>query len=354
MPSPRKIAVLIGRFQPFHLGHQRLIELGLSSAERVLVVLGSAYRATSPRNPFSWQQRVQMIQETFDTAQASRIQFLPIRDYFNTQRWADQLARQVSAVAEGAQIVLINGLRDQRLLKHPMLSQWHRMDCARVQHFDSTRIRDSLFLRAFPQRADLQADFGITQLTKLVPEGILKWLNRWQGTSHYEHLAREWLNLTEYRRSWSSAPFPPVFVTADCVVRCLNRVLLVQRKFAPGLGLWALPGGFIDCQETILQSALRELVEETQIGLTEDELISSLSETCVFDHPQRSERGRIVTHAHFFDLQQQFLPSIAAADDAMQAKWTDIELLASMEDSFHDDHFAILDHFLQVLHEPAC
>ena len=46
-------------------------------------------------------------------------------------------------------------------------------------------------------------------------------------------------------------------------LRRYDRVLLIQRGRSPGLGLWALPGGFIDVRETTYQSTLRELQEET-------------------------------------------------------------------------------------------
>jgi bifunctional NMN adenylyltransferase/nudix hydrolase len=72
----------------------------------------------------------------------------------------------------------------------------------------------------------------------------------------------------------------------------------------------------------------------------------SLVEAAVFDHPDRSLRGRTITHAHYFDLGERELPEVQADDDAQAVEWVPVEKLLSLEDQFHDDHFHMLDHFL--------
>ena len=68
----------------------------------------------------------------------------------------------------------------------------------------------------------------------------------------------------------------------------------------------------------------------------------------VFDHPDRSQRGRVITHAHYFDLGERALPAVEAGDDARSVEWVSIAEIAALEDQFHDDHFHMLDHFLGV------
>jgi len=152
--------------------------------------------------------------------------------------------------------------------------------------------------------------------------------------------------LRQYQAEWASAPYPPVFVTVDAVVKCAGRVLLIQRGRAPGRGLWAVPGGFIEQRETAYQSCLRELKEETHLTLLDLTMRRSLVEAAVFDHPDRSLRGRTITHAHYFDLGERELPEVQADDDAQAVEWVPVEKLLSLEDQFHDDHFHMLDHFL--------
>jgi bifunctional NMN adenylyltransferase/nudix hydrolase len=125
-------------------------------------------------------------------------------------------------------------------------------------------------------------------------------------------------------------------------------VLLVRRGQAPGKGLRAVPGGFIEQRETLYQSAVRELQEETSLGLLELSLRQALKSVTVFDHPDRSQRGRTITHAHFFDLGDIELPEVKAGDDAAEVEWVPIEQLVSLQECFLDDHFHMLDHILQL------
>ena len=90
-----------------------------------------------------------------------------------------------------------------------------------------------------------------------------------------------------------------------------------------------------------------ELREETGIGLLQVTLEDAFRAAKVFDHPQRSLRGRTITHAHFFDLGRH-TPEVQAADDAAEAKWVPIGQLAAMESELFEDHFAILDHFFEL------
>ena len=120
----------------------------------------------------------------------------------------------------------------------------------------------------------------------------------------------------------------------------------IQRGDFPGKGLWALPGGFLEQRERLFQGAMRELVEETRLAVLASSLADALVDVKVFDHPDRSLRGRTITHAHFFDLQTEHLPDVEADDDAAQARWVPIGQLAGMEDRFFDDHFHILNQFL--------
>jgi bifunctional NMN adenylyltransferase/nudix hydrolase len=121
----------------------------------------------------------------------------------------------------------------------------------------------------------------------------------------------------------------------------------------PGLRWWITPGGGVDPGESDLQAAVRELAEETNLELLEATLRGCLREVAVFDDPNRSLRGRTITHVHCFDLGERELPEVVGGDDAASARWVPIAALAAMEDSFHDDHFHILDHILGLTAGPA-
>lgn len=88
--------------------------------------------------------------------------------------------------------------------------------------------------------------------------------------------------------------YPRPMLTADCVVvRSGSEVLLVRRGGEPFKGCWALPGGFMEMDETIEHCAVRELEEETGLRFAERDLRL----IGVYSAPGRDPRGRTVTAA---------------------------------------------------------
>lgn len=344
--APRPdVAVLIGRFQPFHLGHLHLLRQALASgAAQCVAVLGSAFQARSPKNPFSWQERAEMIRAALpDAADRERLRCVPVRDCYDMARWTTLVRQAVAALAPQAQhIALIGHDKDASsgYLRH--FPGWTLHALPRLPHPDATRLRDLLF-------AGVQAPAAATLATLAphLPTSTLDWLAGWMASPHYPALAAEWQMLRDYRAAWAVAPYPPIFVTVDALVtRQRREVLLIRRGRAPGLGLLALPGGFLDPQESLWRATLRELAEETGLSRAEADWQAALQGVKVFDHPDRSQRGRTLTHCHWFDLPDASAPPVQAADDAAEACWLALDQLPALEDQFHDDHFHILRQFL--------
>ena len=55
-------------------------------------------------------------------------------------------------------------------------------------------------------------------------------------------------------------------------------MLLVRRGTEPGLGLWSLPGGYVDRGEVVEEAAVREVWEETGLRTRVDRLVGVFSE----------------------------------------------------------------------------
>jgi ADP-ribose pyrophosphatase YjhB (NUDIX family) len=108
---------------------------------------------------------------------------------------------------------------------------------------------------------------------------------------HFAPLAEEFDFLGRERARWEAAPYPPVFVTTDAVLVHSGHLLLVRRGHHPGKDLWALPGGFVDQEETIYESCLRELREETGLEIPAPALRAALERQRVFNAPHRSQRA---------------------------------------------------------------
>ncbi len=345
-------AVLIGRFQPFHAGHLALLRQALDAAApagTVVIVIGSAFQARTPKNPFTWTERAEMIRLAVPEAEHARLRFLPLRDHYDEARWVAAARAGVEhllgAGAHGTQAPVLVGFRKDATSDYlRRFPGWQLAQPATpLPGADGTALRDMLFRSADPDLPDALAA-GVDVL----PDTTRRFLLAWSRLPFLPALREEWAMLQAYRQAWAAAPYAPMFITVDAVVQCAGHVLLVQRGQAPGRGLWAVPGGFLEARETLWQSALRELEEETHLHLLEDAMRRALREVAVFDHPDRSQRGRTVTHAHHFDLGDRELPDVRADDDAAAAQWVPIATLAAMEDRFFDDHFHMLDHFLHL------
>ena len=337
-PAPHT-AVLIGRFQPFHRGHLALLEQALRTAQQVVVVLGSAYQARNPKNPFTWQERATMIREALPSQEQDRVQFLPMRDHYDEARWVAAVQSGVQALApEGARIALVGHFKDNSSYYLSRFLHWELISLPRQGDFDATPVRDAYLGTPATQLAALWP-----ALETQVPGNVQRFLQEWARTPEHAELQQEWNMIRSYKAAWSTAPYPPVFVTVDGFVRCADHLLLVQRGHRPGKGLWALPGGFLEPRDTLWQSCLRELQEETQFPLNEAQLRDRLQGVEVFDHPDRSLRGRTITHVHALDLGDDMpLPPVTGGDDAAQAVWVPVQDLPGMESQFFEDHFHIV------------
>ena len=116
---------------------------------------------------------------------------------------------------------------------------------------------------------------------------------------------------------------------------------MVERKMEPGKGLWALPGGHIDPDETAEEASLRELYEEAGLDMPKGAMRGRLRARRVFDHPDRSERGWVRTEAFVFELQdRKSLEKLKAGDDAANARWVPITEITP--DTIFEDHFDII------------
>ena len=349
-------AVFIGRFQPPHLGHVAMLEHALSSAKEVIVVLGSAFQARTPKNPFTWQERQAMIEACLAPEQRERLRFLPMADFYNEARWVQAVQTGVQALLPSAKagytprVALIAHFKDASSEYLSQFPTWHRLDFPRQNHTDATAIREALFATANTEAA--QQTLRST-LEEHLAEAMVATLLQWRSTDAFVALQEEWSILKGYRESWARAPYPPVFVTVDALVQCQGKVLLVERGQAPGKGLFALPGGFLEQRDTLWQSCLRELQEETCIDLTEAQWRQALQQQQLFDHPDRSLRGRVITQVFHFDLGDHPLPEVQGADDAKEAFWWEIEEIQKHPERFFDDHFHILDTLLNLPNNEA-
>ncbi len=133
-------------------------------------------------------------------------------------------------------------------------------------------------------------------------------------------------------------------MTADAVVHCNGHVLLIQRDSAIGDEEWALPGGHLDPGETLYNTAVRELLEETNLGVSADELQAACHSSRIFDHPLRSSRHRVITQAFYFDLgTRSSLPHVEQCEETHRVRWVELDEIRKSPYGLFDDHLRIVE-----------
>lgn len=157
--------------------------------------------------------------------------------------------------------------------------------------------------------------------------------NKQQEETHGESERKALYDVSKYERP---------SVTIDVVMMSLRQkdlqVLLIKRRSWPYEGMWAIPGGFVNIDESLEMAAKRELMEET--GL-EDVYLEQLY---TFGDPGRDPRTRVITVVYFALLASERL-SVKAASDAVDVGWFSVYELPPL--AF--DHEQILDYTLNRL-----
>ena len=96
--------LFIGRFQPFHLGHLEAIKFGLSHVDNLWIGIGSSNKSNEKRNPFTADERKEMIISSLETELLKRIQIYYIPDREDHEKWT----YYVDSIVPKYEIVLSN------------------------------------------------------------------------------------------------------------------------------------------------------------------------------------------------------------------------------------------------------
>ncbi|MGI6706011.1 MAG: NUDIX domain-containing protein [Clostridia bacterium] len=152
----------------------------------------------------------------------------------------------------------------------------------------------------------------------------------------------------EFLAQYDSSQYEKPSVTVDVLI--FNRqekgweLLLVKRKNHPFQGKWALPGGFINMDENLEDTAYRELMEETGLDGRKEKI--PLKQLGAYGDVGRDPRGRTITVVYVAILEKVDL-IVKAADDATDARWFPVDKLPPL--AF--DHDRILEDGKKILAE---
>ena len=319
-----KNGIFIGRFQPVHEGHVHALGVAASQVEKLYILVGSANQCRSIRNPWTFQERKQMLQLKLHAQRITNYEIIPLNDYrYSDTQWMSDVRASIEHYGMGSPVLFGHMKEGNDYLKwFPEL----KFKSIEAQYsINATSIRTRMFEESDP----------------LMPETV-------RGDRQFYE---------KEKQLFAGYPFPETlnFNCSDAILECQGHILLIQRKFSPGKGAWALPGGFRNQRETFLDCAIRELIEETNVRVPEKVLRGSIVKTELFDDPARSfgiPRNTMAVYMRISPNPDYSLPRANGADDAALCKWVPLtDALNNIE--MYDDHKDIVSKVTGVMPMPA-
>ena len=319
-----KTGIFIGRFQPIHQGHVHAIGVAASQVDKLYILVGSANACRSIKNPWTFEERSNQIRLKMHNARITNYEIIPLNDYrYSDTQWMSDVRATIEYYEMGSPILFGHMKEGNNYLR--WFPELKFKDIESQYSIDATGIRQRMFdLKDPDMPATVQGDYAFYKKEKEL---------------------------------FKNYPFPETlnFNCSDAVLECQGHVLLIQRKFSPGAGAWALPGGFRNQRETFLDCAIRELIEETNVRVPEKVLRGSIVKTELFDNPRRSfgiPRNTMAVYMRISPNPDYSLPRANGADDAALCKWVPLtDALNSIE--MYDDHKDIISKVTGVNPMPA-
>jgi bifunctional NMN adenylyltransferase/nudix hydrolase len=184
---PYDVVVYIGRFEPYHNGHDALVLQALALGKWVVMVLGSDGAPSSLKNPLFADQRMVMIASCIAGDDVNRVLFAPVPDFGDNESWVAKVQEVVARAVPGAvRVALIGHFKDDSSYYLNFFPDWQLESVPRANDLDATTVRNVMF----DQRRPL--DERLAEMRDMVPAGALNFLEQWMTTAEYQSLADEY------------------------------------------------------------------------------------------------------------------------------------------------------------------
>ncbi len=343
MKNKKKVAIYIGRFAPLHNGHIETINYCTKNYNETIIFIGSANKRRTLKNPF----RTGMIEDWICKEFDSKVKVKSINDYlYSDNKWIAQIEDYVYSFynKDEYEFTIVGHEKDDSSYYLKIFPTW-RVELLPefANGISATEIRTRYFN---PEKYGSNVDFS-----NVTSQTVINDLIKFRSTESFKDLMEEKAYFDKEDKKFEIYPYKETlkFNCSDAVVVCDGNVLLIERKRAPGKGTWALPGGFVNKNETYEQAAIRELFEETSLKIPEKVLKGSLKRSKIFDSPKRNEGIPRITNAFYFEIHPDMkngypkLPKVKGTDDAVNAQWFSLAEVRHMV--LFDDHADIIDYF---------
>ena len=350
----------------------------LKNYDNVSIVIGSANQPRTIKNPWTADERQNVILDWYDKelvkdSTLGKLTFVYQRDWkYNNSKWFSDIHGKLQNESDRIDLstqqfkhdpIWITG--SKRDPSSFYLDGFPRpvfeLDLVPIDEqvsatLSATWCREIYLGRSFNGRR-LDRFMYESLMAAVVPETTMKWLNEFEKTDAFKYLTEAYAVIQDRQREMMTKYGVAPAICADAVVIQSGHILLIRRRSHPGKGLWALPGGHVDAHEFPFDAAIRELGEESKIDCPPAVIRGSLKFSQWFDHPDRSNVSRVITHAFCFHLPDYkingrvTLPTVRGSDDADRARWFPIYAARDMASELFDDHHEIIEAFVHKLGE---
>jgi len=354
--SGKTLAVVIARFSMLHNEHVRMLKEMAKENTHLLILIGSANRRKSNKNPFDFIERKRVLEHVLATF-TSNYSIVPLFDnLYKEARWESEVQRHVYefAVPNGihdSNVTLYGQDKDQTTYYLKKFPQWKRRDLGVQVDIDATRLRDEWF-------ANEQKLGNSILLDQHLPPQMKIFLEHREFDTNAQRDYRYYLSETEKFKDY---PYQDTlsFICVDAIIECAGHILTVTRanEHGPGYGCRALPGGFKERNLSLFDSVIKEIYEETNLRVSEKTLRLALRKQHVFDHPARNNGIPRVTHGFYFKLEPRDdhgnPPRAKGGDDAKATwlpnngvDWIPTGHILSAKEIMYDDHPDMVEYFV--------
>lgn len=319
------------RGQPQHNAHAKTMEVAAQSCGTLNLIYGSANQPRDENNPFFQEERIEVgrrITADFKQRFNCDVNFMSVENsmYNNTQwaKWVDEAAKPYC----NGTTRLIGHSKDETSFYLHMFPQWGKPILTdQFDILDATTIRDLYFSKKN------NLDF----FRNVCPDATMSFLEEFMQTEAYDYICEEAAFIKNYLKQFEAYPYPPIFQTGDAIVIKAGHVLMGTRRSHPGKDLDAFPGGYMNAKTyvnkqgklikadpSLVDTAIRELIEEVKIKVPEKILRKNIVAEKRFDHEKRDRRGRVITTTQLIlldDPDNPELPDVKGRDDLRSAGW---------------------------------
>lgn len=149
-----KVYFYIGRFQIPHFGHESVMKHAINEGDKVLILIGSSNTPRSRKNPFSFEERKEMVQNITNKYKGNKkVSILALPDFEKDQDWVDEVKKLVSSISNKDDQVFITGCQktgDESTFYLKLFPEWksdfiEEVNFEGIDVISSTKIREMFY-----------------------------------------------------------------------------------------------------------------------------------------------------------------------------------------------------------------